>query len=304
MNTAPAARAMIAGWFSFPGCNATAGDILAAQVLAGWISEAGLACDIARAEPFEPLLDWKAVDPQQYTHLFFVCGPFRDRPMSHELLERFDHCQKVGVNLSMIERLADFNPFDLLYERDSERTTRPDLVFASDPARVPVAALLLVHKQKEYGDRGLHKQTHQLIHQTLAGRNIACVPVDTVLENNATGLHTIQQINTVIARADLVITTRMHGLVMALHNGVPAVAIDAIQGGAKVLAQARSVQWPIVTTADDLTADWINQSIDRCLKAEIRQQVALSQIRAREALESLRQEMIDAITRPSVGISQ
>lgn len=295
MNGLGATRALIAGWFSFPGCNATAGDVMACNVLSAWLGDAGFPHDVARCGPSKPNLDWREVDPRRYTDLFFVCGPFRDRPMSRELLERFGHCRKIGINLSMIERIADFNPFDVLYERDSDRATRPDLVFAAEPMDVPVVGLILVHRQKEYGNRGQHGTAHRLIRQALGARGVSCVSVDTGLEENATGLHTLEQINAVIARTDLVVTTRMHGLVMALRNGVPAVAIDAISGGAKVLAQAQSIGWPIVTTVDDLTEDWINNAIERCLSPDIESLVTGSVARALESLQALRTDLMDTI---------
>lgn len=287
-----APRALVAGWFSWPGCNATAGDTMACDVLSGWLDEAGLPHDIARAAPIEPVLDWKTLDPANYTHLFFVCGPFRDVLYAQEILGAFSHCKKFGVNLSMIEKLADYNPFDVLFERDSDRTTRPDLVFAASLDDVPVVGQMLVHKQKEYGDRGGHGEAHKLIKRVLGERNAACVPIDTCLEENAGGLTTPEQINAVIGKMDLVVTTRMHGLVMALRNGVPAVAVDAIRGGAKVLAQAQSVDWPIVTTVDDLSKDWLHQALERCLDPAIQQAVQHAQQRAEYRLASLHEELV------------
>jgi hypothetical protein len=54
----------------------------------------------------------------------------------------------------------------------------------------------------------------------------------------------------VIRRVDLMITTRLHGLVLALRNGIPALAVDPIAGGAKVTAQARAWDWPAIITTD------------------------------------------------------
>lgn len=288
-------RALIAGWFSWPDCNATAGDVMACDVLSKWLSDAGLEHDIARAAPIEPTLDWKTLDPKRYTHLVFVCGPFNDNAYARDILGAFSHCKKIGVNLSMIARLEDYNPFDLLFERDSERTNRPDLVFAADLDNAPVAGLLLVHPQKEYGDLGKHKHAHELIKRVLAERGIACVPIDTCLEHNHGGLTSPEQINAVIDRMDFVVTTRMHGLVMALRNGVPAVAVDAISGGAKVLAQAKSVEWPVVTTIDELTDQWLADAIDQCLDPAIKQAVEHAQAVAAKQLAALRDEMTSAV---------
>lgn len=288
-------RALVAGWFSWPDCNATAGDVIACDVLSRWLTDTGLEHDIARAAPIEPALDWKTLDPKRYTHLVFVCGPFNDNAYAREILQTFNHCKKIGVNLSMISRLEDYNPFDLLLERDSDRTSRPDLVFAAGLSEVPVVGLLLVHPQKEYGDRGEHKRAHELIKRVLAERGVACVPIDTCLKNNAGGLATPEQINALIARMDMVVTTRMHGLVMALCNGVPAVAVDAIAGGAKVLAQAQSVEWPVVTTVDKLDEHWLIGAVDQCLGMAIKHRVEHSLALATKKIEELHDELSSAV---------
>ena len=57
---------------------------------------------------------------------------------------------------------------------------------------------------------------------------------------------TAAQVEAVIARADVVVTTRLHGLVLALKNGVPALAIDPVADGAKVAAQAAAWGWPVL----------------------------------------------------------
>lgn len=75
------------------------------------------------------------------------------------------------------------------------------------------------------------------------------MPLDTRLDprewrNQATAA----QLESVISRLDLVVTTRLHGLVLALKNGVPALAVDPVAGGAKVSAQAGAWDWPAVIT--------------------------------------------------------
>ena len=61
-------------------------------------------------------------------------------------------------------------------------------------------------------------------------------------------------------------TTRLHGLVLALKNGVPAVAIDTVAGGAKVARQADALGWPVLA-ADSLTASELaeGRSSSSCL---------------------------------------
>lgn len=61
-----------------------------------------------------------------------------------------------------------------------------------------------------------------------------------------------EQVAALVRRCDLVVTSRMHGLVLALRAGVPVLAVDPIAGGAKVSAQARAWSWPAVACPAEL----------------------------------------------------
>ena len=49
---------------------------------------------------------------------------------------------------------------------------------------------------------------------------------------------TAAQVESLLRRLDAVVSSRLHGMVLALKNGVPVVALDPVDGGAKVAAQA------------------------------------------------------------------
>src|SRR6185312_6763782 len=125
------------------------------------------------APPFTGGVDWRTVDPRDYSHLIFVCGPFGDNDVIRELLARFAHCHKTGLNLSMLAPLKEWNPFDFLIERDSDTAANPDVTFLSEEHKVPVVGLLLVHPQKEYKERARHKAADQAIHRLIAAREMA-----------------------------------------------------------------------------------------------------------------------------------
>ena len=57
--------------------------------------------------------------------------------------------------------------------------------------------------------------------------------IDTQLDANTTELLSASEVESLIARMDAVVTTRLHGLVLAVKNGVPAVAIDPVAGGSE-----------------------------------------------------------------------
>src|SRR5215218_3850756 len=122
-------RTMVAGWFSFEKKGATAGDLISLDLACEWLRRAGHTYDVALAPPFAGGVDWRTVDPETYSHLVFVCGPFPNRTSGRQILRRFTHCRLVGLNLSMIEPLDAWNPFDIIIERDSSYFSRPDITF-------------------------------------------------------------------------------------------------------------------------------------------------------------------------------
>lgn len=101
-----------------------------------------------------------------------------------------------------------------------------------------------------------------------------------------------------IADMDVVLTTRLHGLVLALKNGVPAVAVDAIAGGSKVKRQAEAIGWPVVLTADALKDEELNEAFDYCLTEEARAKAGECCEQAREEIEEVRGEFLRALRAP------
>ena len=69
-------KVLVAGWFSFEQMGATAGDLMARDVACQWLREGGALYDVAHAQPFAGGVDWQTVDPDDYSHVVFVCGPF------------------------------------------------------------------------------------------------------------------------------------------------------------------------------------------------------------------------------------
>ncbi|MEO6437144.1 MAG: polysaccharide pyruvyl transferase family protein, partial [Tepidisphaeraceae bacterium] len=254
-----------------------------------------VAFDVANAPACGPGVDWRAVDPAEYEQVLFVCGPFRDNAITAEFLGRFRGRRLIGLDLSMLQSVRQWNPFDVLFERDSDRTQRPDLVFAAEEAPVPVVGLLLVHPQPQYGERALHDMANKAIRGLIDSRPMSVVPIDTCLEGNKAGLRTPAEIESLIARMDVVVTTRLHGLVLALKNNVPALAVDPIAGGAKIRQQCQAVGWPVVFTADALLDADLHAAFDYCLTAEARAKATLCRLGALDELDALRKEFADAV---------
>lgn len=288
-------KVLVAGWFSFEQMSATAGDLMARDVACHWVQQAGFIFDTAVAPPFSGGVDWRAVDPTDYTHVVFVCGPFGNGPPVTEFLDRFSGRRLIGLNLSMLEPVEEWNPFDVLFERDSSRGSRPDISLLSNEPAVPLVGVVLVHPQKEYGDRAMHSVANAAVERLLASRDIAVVPIDTRLDVSSTGLHTSAQVESLISRMDAVVTTRLHGLILALKNGVPPLVIDAIRGGAKVRRQVETIGWPMIFTAEQLSDAALHDALDYCLSPEARIEARECCARATRVLQNVKVEFLDAL---------
>ena len=291
-------RILVVGWFSQRrGGSATAGDIAACRLVCDWLRAAGLPHDVALGDPFPGGVDWERVDPAGYTHLLHVCGPVSPDAKVAAVLERFAHARLIGVNVSMIQPLREWNPFDALIERDSSRGARPDLAFAAPAEAAPVAGVVQVGPQPEYPD-GRHAAVDEAIERLLDGTPAARVRIDTRLHGNRTGLRSTAEIESLIAHMDVVVTTRLHGMVFALKHGVPAVAIDPIATGAKVSRQAAVIGWPVVLTADELSGRALEDAWRFCLSDRGRALARVCGVRAAVAAEDVRDQIVAAISVP------
>ena len=288
-------RALIAGWFSFPNCTPTAGDVMARDLVANWLQAANVPWDFLVAPPLDGGVRPEDMRPEAYTHFLLVCGPYVQGRQT-DLMNRMAHCVTAGVNLSYLELLTPgLVSFDHLFERDSERIVRPDLTFICPVERVPVAGRILVHPQGEYGSRACHDQANAAIEILLKSQHAAAISIDTQLGNNSGGLRNAAEVVSVIAKMDVIVTTRLHGLVLALRSGVPALAVDPIAGGAKIAAQAKAIGWPVVFTADQLDADELARSFQYCLTAEAAHRANECAAKATHALDSLHQDFIASV---------
>ena len=286
---------LVAGWFSFEQMGATAGDLLARDVVCDWLEQAARDYDVAHAAPFNGGVDWRSVDPGQYSDVIFVCGPFGNGPPIDEFLRRFKGRRLTGVDLTMLEPLEAWDPFDLLLERDSSRTARPDLSLLAEPRLVPVVGLILISPQPEYGERDLHEEANGALRRLVDRRSAAVVEIDTRLDENTTGLRTPAEIVSLISRMDAVLTTRLHGLVLALKSGVPALAIDPVSGRAKIARQAETLGWPAVFSVDALDEDELERGLDYCLTVESHAHAARCRDTAIRALSDVHDRFVAAL---------
>lgn len=288
-------RILVAGWFSFEGMGATAGDVMVKDVACNWLGDAGLRYDVATARPFRDGVDWQTVDPTRYSHVLFVCGPFGNGEPLTDFLPRFRHCRLVGLNLTMVEPLEVWNPFFELFERDSSRSARPDVSLLASATRVPVIGRILRDPEGTHGG-GQQEAANEAIERLLASVDGACIDIDTALDRNRTGLRTAAEVVAVIAKMDVVVTTRLHGLVLALKSGVPVVAIDPVPGGGKIARQAGVLGWSPVFTVDHLDDLKLRESFDGALTDDARSTARRAARAGAESLRELPREVIASLT--------
>lgn len=279
------------GWFSFEGSDATAGDLLASEVVADWLAQAGIPADVARASAFPGGVDLQRVVPSTYPLVVFVCGPFMRNAWEAGFLGRFAECFLVGVNLSMPVPLDEWNPFDVLLERDSSRTSRPDLSLLAPNPLVPVIGVCLV----EPYDEAVVPLADAAIEGLLARHEAARVRIDTRLDVNTTGLRTKAEVESLLARMDAVVTTRLHGMVLSLRNGVPALAVDPERGGGRIRRQAQALGWPAIFTVDALVDRRLDEALRWCLSVEARNEARRGAVAATSRLAGMRDHFLAAV---------
>jgi Polysaccharide pyruvyl transferase len=284
---------LLAGWFSFENGHATAGDLITRDVVASWLESRGWRYDVAVAPPFEGDVRWDGVDGRAYDAVVFACGPFQQGELEEAFLAHFRGTPVYGVNLSMVESLETFDPFASLWERDSDRATRPDLTFVSEAPLIPVVGVCKV----EPYPGGLTEVTDPAIDALVERQAVAGVPIDTRLDANTTGLGSPAAVESLIARLDAVVTTRLHGFVLALKNGVPAVPIDPEAGGFKIVKQAAAVGWPLAFVADRLDSAELDAALDYCLTPEARREARACAEYAQRCLASIGDEVLETLAR-------
>jgi hypothetical protein len=292
-------RALVIGHFS------TVGDIEVLREVERQLTASSMPWDVAPLAKGmcrfnSDWLDVRTVNPRDYTHLLVVCGPFW-RPYYLRCrvdLDAFAHCTRIGVNLSMIESLNRYNPFDRLIGRDNDNWTRPDISFLRRTEKVPVAGLCLVRSQKEYGERQKHDRAGDLL-RGLARRNgLALIELDTEWpeDRNLSGLASPEGFESICARLDVMLTTRLHGTVLSLKNGVPVIAIDAISGGGKVLRQAQAAGWPEAFSIDGITDEVLDEALARCLQPSGKDRARASAAGASQLLDGFSHDFAEALS--------
>lgn len=264
-------RAIICGYFSIEKEVNTVGDLMVLSTLTNWLKEINVEYDIISdflgSEYTVIPLDKVIVD--NYDVLIFVCGPIFDYPPLIDFIQKFRSIKRIALNVSVIENSPIIvSMFDTIIPRDSSISTNYDMALEYKiNSSVPVIGLILVGPQHEYLNQR-HSKVEEIIGQVLNEINAAVIRIDTKVPYNEYELKNEQQIASTIAKMDMVITTRLHGSLLALKEHVPFIAIDPIPKSAKVSRQVNKIGWPYLINVDDLTSDKLIGLVNQALSVE------------------------------------
>jgi len=290
-------RAIIVGHFSFPGSRGTFGDIEASEIVCDWLEESNIEFDVAsNLEDGVNGVDISLIDEKKYGIFIFVCGPwYSDGRIQSTLLKKFSHCLKIGVNLTTFEE--GLSGFDYLLSRDNFQEKNADIAFAKVVNKIPVVGIVLVDRQKKYGIKQRHLYIRYVITEYFKKGDLAPIWLDTNANLNIMNISNKNQFESIVSRTDLVVTNRLHGVVLSLKNAIPVIAIDPVEGGGKVTAQVKALGWPILISAEEFTEEKLHQTINYCLSNNLQEALIKSQQQAFQSIEDTKNKFIKIVKR-------
>jgi hypothetical protein len=287
---------------------ATLGDLYAVENLSLHLTARGVRHTVLSAFPLStraPVIRDPARIPD-IDVVVHVCGPLLPSPFLVQLLERAK--VRVAVGVSVLDHLEAFNEkFDAIVVRDGQEPETFDLAparFAAAPVvpggpegKVPLVGLCLRGFQREYNKATIH-------HDKAAAFFAAAIDkaggvarqFDTVLRND----NTHGDIEAAFRQSEIVATTRMHGAILGLCFGKPVVAIDQVEGGAKVANLLGRVGWPLVFRGDTVTQAQVDEAFERARSPEIREVV----LRCRTEIARLSAAAVETSVRTIAAMSK
>ncbi|MEU4250432.1 polysaccharide pyruvyl transferase family protein [Amycolatopsis sp. NPDC026612] len=264
-------RVLLTGWASFLHGEATAGDVLSLRATGAALTEAGIDHRVAWSPGFRPgALHLSDALPEDYTHVVFACGPLHG-PQVRALHERYAGCCRIAVGVSVPDAGDPaVTGFHRVLPRDDGGTAELDLSLGAAVSPTPVLGVILAPRQPEYGSAGRHDDVHEALTGWLAGLDCARVPLDTRLAHRDwQRCATPDQFTAAVSKMDVVVTTRLHGLVLGLKAGVPVLAVDPVAGGGKVTAQGKALGWPVVAAEDAGDPAVLDERLKWCRPAPV-----------------------------------
>jgi len=292
-------KALIVGAFSSVDKACTLGDVETVQVLESWLIEKNIEYDIFDEINFfkKNKIKFEYINPKAYDILFYICGPFGMGSFDPLNIKKdFKHCKKIGVNISVSrDDITSYDGhIDYIIARDSKTIKNPDLVFNIKNTKVPVIGVFLVHPNgpKELRcHENIQKQVWNFFYKTKYARIDLDTLITTRKHENKTRVYSSDILNSLICKCDVIISTRLHGIVYALKNKIPVLAIDPIIGGGKVQKQAESINWPAFINGENATAENISLEIKKILESKYTENIEPSLIIAKTKSQQIKNKL-------------
>ncbi len=267
---------ILVSWYGAFNGHGTIGDLLSVQSLTNYLHNHEYEFHVTSYKYFAnipaKLVDWQKVQPDDYDIFIFVCGPIiKHHLLLPALFDRYSNCHKIGIGVSLFpdDHFNYYYPFDCVFAREGGREIFDDIaIIAPDYFRKKVVSpkkngitigVSLRGKQKEYGvENCLFCLTDTIVRDAaeclLTDRKGRIVYIENHIERS--GLNAAE-IDRQYANCDVVLSSRLHGALLALRHSVPFVAIDQIRNGAKVYNILSRMAWPYVYKVEDITVDRI-----------------------------------------------
>lgn len=293
-------------WWGSSPHGATLGDLLAVRNLSTELSRRGWPHSVVSHPRFAEQGHVVAVDHARLKPgidtIVFVCGPLVNTARLAFLLGRFPAAAKFAVGVSVLAHEAALNRrFTGFVARDGLIPSHFDLSIAEvePPAPPPggrplKAGLCFRGAQKEYRGRACLAERAQGLLAGLTERfGLEPVPFTTDLGSGRSAA----DVQAALRSVDIVLTTRLHGSLLALAAGKPVIAIDQIAGSAKVLPVVSRTGWRHALAVDDASEERLASIVGGFLAEWPVDEVAESQRRALDLSRAAVSAAADLVTR-------
>lgn len=298
-------------WYGSFKNNGTIGDYLAVKSLTHFLDTKKYDFDCACYKHFDGLkgniVSLDTINDKEYTVIIFCCGPIlKIHENLNKLFTRFETITKIGIGVSLFpkDHFNYYNPFDFVLARENGEKTYEDIAILAPKdvqqkkhiRKVSKVGLILRNSQAEYGLENckweqansiLFKLAHFITKnskKTLFKSlwyyfNKRILLIDNHLETS--GL-TPTQIESLYNDCDIILTTRFHGAILSIRNGIPVIAIDQILSGGKVFNMVHDTGYPFVWKVNEVNPEELEKISTMLLEGKFQNQLAMIETHTQE----------------------
>jgi hypothetical protein len=309
---------IIVGWWGSIEMSPTAGDKLAVDAVVNALSTTITEIHVSSLTPYKHnkalTIPWQKTVATDYALFVFVCGPlvFSSKSLC-KMLRHYNSCKRVAIGVSIInvndplltEYFDGIIPRDMSGPHSKYKETFDVALAALSPLphvsqRIPQSdkikiGCVLRGNQSEYGERCWFQKAVELMHTLSTLPNVEIKQFDTVLIPKLK--YDTQRVLDNFSNLDLVITTRMHGLLLSLSMGIPVIAMDQIEGGKKVTNISNKIEWDWCYSVKDINLSDITQCLSQVFEADTRSKVEKSRALAMSLSQDALKIFLDYVSK-------